>query len=123
MRLQTCRRHASIMASSPFMDDDMKKRAIVVALGTGLVISSATALDIGVRAAAPIASQHDVVQVARTREAARTAQREQIQARFVAEREQCAQLRGYQREKCVVRAQANRGRALLDAAAPYEVRF
>jgi hypothetical protein len=111
------------MASSPLMDDDMKKRAIVVALGTGLVISSATALDIGVRAAAPIASPHDVVQVARTREAARTAQREQIQARFVAEREQCAQLRGYQREKCVVRAQANRGRALLDAAAPYEVRF
>jgi hypothetical protein len=111
------------MFPSLFMDDDMRKRAILVALGTGLVISSATALDIGVRAAAPVAAPDDVVQVARTREAARSAQRDRIQARFVAEREQCAQLRGYQREKCVVKAQANRGRALLDAAAPYEVRF
>jgi len=111
------------MASSLFMDDDMKKRSILVALGTGLVISSATALDIGARGTAPIASPDDVVQVARAREAARSTQRERIQARFVAEREQCAQLRGYQREKCVVKAQANRGRALLDAAAPYEVRF
>jgi len=101
----------------------MKKRAILVALGTGLVISSATALDIGARGTAPIASAGDVVQVARAREAARATQRDQIQARFVVEREQCAPLRGYQREKCVVKAQANRGRALLDAAAPYEARF
>ena len=102
----------------------MKKRAMLVALGTGLVISSATtALDIGARATTPAASPDDVVQVSRTREAARNTQRDRIQARFVAEREQGAELRGYQREKCVVRAQANRGRALLDAAAPYEVRF
>ncbi len=101
----------------------MKKRAILVALGTGLVISSATALDIGARGTTPIASPDDVVQVSRAREAARSTQREQIQARFVVEREQCAALRGYQREKCVVRAHANRGRALLDAAAPYEVRY
>ncbi len=111
------------MASSLFMDDDMRKRSILVALGTGLVISSATALDIGSRDATPLASPDDVVQVARARESARSTQRDRIQARFVAEREQCAQLRGYQREKCVVKAQANRGRALLDAAAPYEVRF
>lgn len=101
----------------------MNKRAIIVALGTGLVISSATALDIGARDMAPIASPDDVVQVARAREAARTTQRDRIQARFVVEREQCASLSGYQREKCVVKAQANRGRALLDAAAPYEVRY
>jgi len=123
MRLQTCRLSATIMASSLFMDDDMKKRSILVALGTGLVISSATALDIGARSTTPLASPDDVVQVARARESARSTQRDRIQARFVAEREQCAQLRGYQREKCVVKAQANRGRALLDAAAPYEVRF
>ena len=100
----------------------MKKRAILVALGTGLVISSATAIDIGTRATA-LASSDDVVEIARARETARTTQRDQIQARFAVEREQCASLRGYQREKCVVQAHANRGRALLDAAAPYEVRF
>ena len=111
------------MASSLFMDGDMKKRAILVALGTLLVISSATALDIGARGTTPLASADDVVQAARARDAARSEQRERIQARFAAEREQCARLRGFQREKCVVKAQANRGRALLDAAAPYEVRF
>ena len=102
----------------------MKKRAIIVALCTGLVISSATALDIGARSTTPIASPDDVIQVARVREAARTIQRDQIHARFVAEREQCASLRGQgQREQCVVNAHASRGRALLAAAAPYEVRF
>jgi len=111
------------MASSPFTDDDMKKRAIIVALCTGLAISSAAALDMGARGTAPIASPYNVVEVARAREAARATQREQIEARFVVEREQCASLGGYPRENCVVKAQANRGRALLDAAAPYEVRF
>ena len=113
-----------MIASSLVLDDDMKKRAIIVALCTALVISSATALDTGARSTTPIAAPEDVVQVARVRDAARTMQRDQIQARFVVEREQCASLRGQnQREQCVVDAHANRGRALLAAAAPYEVRF
>lgn len=101
------------------------KRAIFVALTTGLAITSAAALDIagsGQPTIAPAAAT-DVLGAHRVREAARAGQREQIQARYVAEREQCATLRGYQREKCVVKAHANKGRALLEAAAPYESRL
>jgi hypothetical protein len=100
------------------------KRAIFVALGTGVAISTAAmALDIA-GAAEPAASvaPGDPVSMARARESAREQQREQINARYAAEREACAQLRGYQREKCVVKAHANKGRALLEAAAPYESR-
>ena len=100
------------------------KRAIFVALGTGVVISSAAfALDIA-GASHPVApaATGDHVQIARTRESAREEQRGRIQARYAAEKEACAQLRGYQRERCVVKAHANRGRALLEAAAPYESR-
>ena len=100
------------------------KRAIFIALGTGVAISSAAALDIGgARQPATPAAHHDQVQVSRTRETAREEQRGRIQARYLAERESCEQLRGYAREKCVVKAHANKGRALLEAAAPYETRF
>ena len=97
------------------------KRAIWIALGTGVVISSAAAaLDIaGASQPAGPLIQGDAVHVARAREAAREEQRGRIHARYAAERESCAQLKGYQREKCVVKAHANRGRALLEAAAPY----
>ena len=114
-----------IMAASPPIGDSPMKRAIFVALATGVLISSAAAaMDItgAAEPAAPLA-QNDPVQVARTRESAREEQRGRIHARYTAERESCAQLRGYQREKCVVKAHANRGRALLEAAAPYETRF
>jgi hypothetical protein len=101
------------------------KRAIFVALGTGVVISSAAAaLDIAgaSRPAAP-STQGDAVHAARARETAREEQRSRIHSRYAAERESCALLKGYQREKCVVKAHANRGRALLEAAAPYENRL
>jgi hypothetical protein len=125
MRLQTRSDSPTNMAASPTTGDSPMKRAIFVALGTGVLISSAAAaLDIAGAAepAAPIA-QNDPVQVARVRESAREEQRSRIQSRYAAERESCAQLRGYQREKCVVKAHANRGRALLEAAAPYENRL
>jgi hypothetical protein len=102
------------------------KRAIIVALGTGLVISSAAALGIaGAGSGQPAGSvaKGDVIQATRTREAARAEQRELINSRFVAQREQCSTLSGYNREKCVVKAHASKGRAMLEAAAPYEVRF
>ena len=101
------------------------RRAMFVALGTGLVISSAyAALDItGASAAAVSFARGDPVQVARTRQSAREEQRDRIQARYAAQKESCAQLKGYQREKCLVKAHANRGRALLEAAAPYENRL
>jgi hypothetical protein len=99
-------------------------RAILIALGAGVVISSAAALDIAGAGepAAPVA-HGDETQVSRTRESARVQQRDRIESRYLAEREACAQLRGYAREKCVVKAHANKGRALLEAAAPYETRF
>ena len=126
MRLQTGRFEPTIMAPSQSTGDgNMRQRAIFIALGTGVVISSAAALDIaGAREAAlPAAAQGDPVMMARTRETAREVQRDRINARYVAEREACSQLRGYQREKCIVKAHANKGRALLEAAAPYGSRF
>lgn len=103
----------------------MKRRAILIALGTGVVISSAAALDIAVVRddAPPAAAEGDPVMMARARETAREVQRNRINERYVSEREACSQLRGYQREKCVVKAHANKGRALLEAAAPYGTRF
>ena len=100
------------------------KRAILIALGTGVVISSAAALDIAGagQPATPVAIG-DPIHAARVRESAREEQRSRIQERYLAERELCTDLRGYKREKCVVRAHANRGRALLEAGAPYETRF
>ena len=100
------------------------KRAHFVALATGLAITSAAALDIAGAnkpAAAPVVATN-AVDAHRVRDAARAGQRDQIQARYAVEREQCGALRGYQREKCVVKAHANKGRALLAAAAPYEER-
>ena len=101
------------------------RRAILIALGTGVVISSAAALDIAGSAteAMPAATHGDPVQMARAHSTAREQQRSRINARYESEREACAALRGYQREKCLVKAHANKGRALLEAAAPYESRF
>ena len=100
------------------------KRAILIALCTGVVFSSAAALDIaGGRQPTGPHALGDPIHVARVREAAREEQRGEIHARYLAQRQQCAELRGFQREKCLVRAHANKGRALLAIAAPYETRF
>ena len=88
------------------------------------MITSAAALGIaGMDEPAVAVAQGDLIQATRTREAARAEQRERINARFVVQREQCSTLSGYNREKCVVKAHASKGRAMLEAAAPYEVRF
>lgn len=100
------------------------KRAIFVALATGLVITSAAALDIAGARALPVSFQGEdpIAFAARVRESARSEQRARIDARYLAEREACAAKGGFQRDKCLVSAHANRGRAMLEAAAPYEVR-
>jgi hypothetical protein len=94
-----------------------------VALGLGLV-SSAAALGIaGASDTGPsLAGQDQYTYAARAREAARAEQRARIDERYAAEREACSALRGFQRDKCFVKAHANRGRAMLEAAAPYEGR-
>ncbi len=56
----------------------------------------------------------------RTQESARNAQRARIDARYQVERTECAALGGLKRDRCLVAAHATRGRALLEAAAPYE---
>jgi hypothetical protein len=99
-------------------------RAILIALGIGVVVSSAAALDIGAAREPAAAQVHDpVVHTARARESARAEQRARIDERYQAERGRCSSLGGYQRDKCLVKAHANRGRAMLEAAAPYELRF
>ena len=56
----------------------------------------------------------------RTRESARNAQRARIEARYQLERAACGALGGIKRDRCLISAHATRGRALLEAAAPYE---
>jgi len=56
----------------------------------------------------------------RTAEAARGAQRARIEARYLVERARCANLAGAKKDQCYIDAHAARGRALMEAAAPYE---
>lgn len=58
-----------------------------------------------------------------TETSARALQRARIDARYQVERARCGTLGGYKRDRCLVRAHAAKGRALLEAASPYEVRF
>ena len=51
---------------------------------------------------------------------AREAQRTRINARYEVERARCQPLKGLQKDKCLIHAHAARGRALLQAHAPYE---
>ena len=96
------------------------KRAILVALGTGAIITSAAALGIGVPS---ISGQHpsaqDDISRARIQGAAREAHREAIEARYREVRAQCDALGGVRRDHCLIKAHAFRGHALLEAHAPY----
>ncbi|HYC35405.1 MAG TPA: hypothetical protein VEC19_03215 [Usitatibacter sp.] len=152
------------------MTDRTMTRAILVALGTGVAISSAAALGIAASTAdeAPSPSERqyraalrvletgrneavtlcdsapaserelcraeaaarEMVRMAeiendfrRTQQAARALQRARIDARYQVERVRCNSLGGFKRDKCLVQVHASRGRAMLHAAAPYEVRF
>ncbi len=142
------------------------KRAILVALGTGALISSVAAIGIaiagydtpaglnreGYDAAVSTARAErngrlaacdalraseretcrlvaDSVSAARstqieeafhrTRSTARASQRARIDARYQVQRAECQSLGGFKRDKCLVSAHAERGRSLLEVAAPY----
>jgi hypothetical protein len=96
------------------------KRAILVALGTGALITSAAAVSIGTALPAIPSLQHDGLDRARIHAAAREAHRERIEARYLALRSRCDALKvGTQRDDCLISAHAFRGRALLDSHAPY----
>jgi len=53
---------------------------------------------------------------------ARAVVRARIDARYQVARTSCQALGGFQRDKCLIAAHAARGRALLQAQAPYEQR-
>jgi len=53
---------------------------------------------------------------------AREAQRTRIDAQYQVARARCQSLGGYRKDKCLISAHAARGRALLAAHAPYEMR-
>jgi hypothetical protein len=59
----------------------------------------------------------------RTEQSARALQRARIEARYQTDRARCQAAGGYQREKCLVKAHASRGRSLMQASAPYETRM
>lgn len=58
----------------------------------------------------------------RTETSARALQRARIDARYQVDRARCNFLGGTKRDRCMVQVHAAKGRALLDAAAPYEAR-
>lgn len=97
-------------------------RAIVVALGTGALITSAAALGLGAADGAPRAAATTEYEIEVARQEARGGIRSRIEARYETERAACEPLTGFKREKCLVKAHANRGRALLAEAAPYQAR-
>ena len=53
---------------------------------------------------------------------AREAQRARIDAQYQVARARCQSFSGYRKDKCLISAHATRGRALLAAHAPYEMR-
>jgi hypothetical protein len=59
----------------------------------------------------------------RTEHAARNAQRARIDARYEIDRARCEGVKGFRKDKCLITAHAAKGRALLEAAAPYELRY
>lgn len=58
----------------------------------------------------------------RTEGSSRALQRARIDARYQVARAHCQAMGGLKRDKCLVQAHAVRGRAMLEAAAPYEMR-
>ncbi len=100
-------------------------RAILVALGTGTIITSAAAIGIGAaREASPQSIPHprSRVELARLEQAARDGQRALIEVRYEAAKVRCIPLRGFEHDRCLIEAHAARGRALLESQDPYAVR-
>ena len=59
----------------------------------------------------------------RSQQSERALQRARIEARYQVDRARCGAHSGFQRDKCLVHVHAAKGRALLETAAPYEVRL
>jgi hypothetical protein len=104
------------------------RRAIFVALGIGAIVTSAAAIGFTAAgmpepATSPATDSHpSLTQMRQSELSARDAQRAKIEDRYQAERARCEALRGIGHDRCIIAAHAHRGRALLEAAAPYQRR-
>jgi hypothetical protein len=103
------------------------RRSILVALGIGFIVTSAAAIGLTATAMpeAAVGPQGDLTltQMKRFEASARDAQRARIDERYQAERARCEPLRGLSHDRCLISAHAHHGHALLEAAAPYQVRY
>lgn len=99
-------------------------RAILVALGTGTIITSAAAIGIGAarESSEPLFHPQTRADYERLEQRARVEQRALIEARYLVAKAHCEPLRGYAHDQCVIEAHAARGRALLESQDPYAVR-
>jgi hypothetical protein len=97
------------------------KRAMLVALGTGALITSAAAVNLGTAARKMNTLElPEGFDRARIQASAREAHRERIEARYQALRSKCEAVKfGARRDDCYIAAHAFRGRALLESHAPY----
>jgi len=96
-------------------------RAIIVALGTGFVITSAAGISVSTgQLSAPAQAAHSELERTRISHEARAQQRAQVEARYLDVRSRCEALGGNRRDSCFIDAHAVRGRALLEIQAPYE---
>jgi hypothetical protein len=104
------------------------RRATFVALGIGAIVTSAAAIGITAsgtpEAATPteLGAHPSVTEKRHAELSARDAQRARIEGRYESERAQCEALSGARHDRCLIEAHAHRGRALLEAAAPYQAR-
>jgi len=97
------------------------KRGIWIGLATGTMISGAAAIGIDTQST-PADAVLSHAQRAALAYNARQAQRAAIDARYQVDRAQCESLGGARRDNCLIEAHARKGRALLEAGAPYASR-
>jgi hypothetical protein len=96
-------------------------RAVWIAVALGTMISGAAAIGIDAQSTPAPAASTDL-QRTMLLDAARRAQREGIESRYRVDRTACEALGGARRDACFIDAHARKGRALLEAAAPYATR-
>jgi len=103
------------------------RRAILVALGIGTIVTSAAAIGITATAmpesVTVLQGPVSFVEMKRAEASARVAQRARIEQRYEAERASCEAVSGLRHDRCLITAHAHRGHALLEAAAPYQARY
>ena len=97
------------------------KRAMWVALFTGTMITGAAAIGVDAQSPPQVTAPTHFARAAAL-QAAREAQRSGIEARYQSDRSACEALHGAPRDRCFIDAHARKGRALLEAAAPYATR-